>query len=131
MQATALQNLRKHAVIVYQQFADETKRIEKILSSHHFPRSHSNLIDFTKFNYSNSQVELTIEQHREPPSNLNSSSTHLVVKEDGKSYPKNPTNGYITRYPNGFFACLGCGVSSCQYTECKYNRVNIVRTLYW
>ena len=116
---------------MYKNLADETKRIAKLLSSHLSPRLHSNLIDSANFHYSNSQAELTIQQHSEPPSILDSSSRPLVVKRDGKSYPNNPTNEYISRYPDGFFGCLGRGASSHQFKECKDNRVNTVRSLYW
>ena len=61
LQTTALQDLREHAVIMYKNLADETKRIKKILSFHLYPCSQSDLIDSTNFHYSNSQVELTIE----------------------------------------------------------------------
>ena len=116
---------------MYKNLADETKRIAKLLSSHLSPRLHSNLIDSANFHYSNSQAELTIQQHSEPPSILDSSSRPLVVKRDGKSYPNNPTNEYISRYPDGFFGCLGRGASSHQFKECKDNKVNAVRRLYW
>ena len=51
----------EHAIIMYKNLADETKRNKKLLPFHLSPRSQSNLIDFTNFHYSNSQVELTIE----------------------------------------------------------------------
>ena len=107
------------------------KRIKKLLSSHLSPRSQSNLIDSTNFYYSNYQAKLTIEHHSDPPPHLNSSSRTLVVKKDGKSYPKNHINEYISRFPNGFFGCLICGASSHQLKECKDNRVNTIRRLYW
>ena len=116
---------------MYTHLADKTKHINKLLSSHLSPRSQSNLIDSANFHYSNSQAKLTIEHHSDPPPHLNSSSRTLLVKKDGKSYLKNPTNGYISRFPNGFFGCLSCGASSHQFKECKDNRVNAVRRLYW
>ena len=85
------------------------KRIKKHLLSHLYPHSQSNLIDSINFYYSNSPAELTIEHHSNPLPSLDSSSKPLVVKKDGQSYPQNPTNEYISRYPSNFFGCLGCG----------------------
>ena len=130
-QATVLQNLREHAIIVHKNLADESKRIKQILSSHLLPRLQSTLIDSTNYHYSHAQAEETIVQHCNLTSNVDSSSKPLVVKEDGQSYPKNSTNGYISRYPNGVFGNLDCGASRHQFTECKDNRVNTVRSLYW
>ena len=88
MQATALQNLHEHAVVTHKNLADESKRIEKILSSHLFPRSHSTLVYSGNYHYSNSQAELTIEKHSDPVPTVDLSSKPLVVKKDGQSYPE-------------------------------------------
>ena len=130
LQATALKKMREHAVIRHKKL-DETNRIEKLLISYLSPRSQSTLIDSENCHYSYSQAELTIEQHSNPIPNVDSSSKPLVVKEDGQSYQKMLTNGYISRYPNRFFGCLSCGASSHQFKECKDNRVNTARSLYW
>ena len=107
------------------------KRIKKHLLSHLYPHSQSNLIDSINFYYSNSPAELTIEHHSNPLPSLDSSSKPLVVKEDEKTYHKTPTNGYISRYPNVFFGCLGYGSSNHLFRECKENKNPTVRCLYW
>ena len=75
--------------------------------------------------------ELTIAKHSDPVPSVDSSSKPLVVKKDGQSYPRNPTNGYISRYPSNFFGCLGCGAVDHLFKECQHNRVSTVRSLYW
>ena len=54
-----------------------------------------------------------------------------MVKKDGQSSPRNPTNGYISRYPSNVFGYLGCGAINHLFEECKNNRVPTVRSFYW
>ena len=37
------------------------------------------------------------------------SSRPLVTKPDGLTYPKNPCNGYVSKWSDGFSGCLACG----------------------
>ena len=53
------------------------------------------------------------------------------MKQDGKSYPRNPTNGYYSKYPDGFFGCLGCGSGKHLFREYKDQRDRAVRSVYW
>ena len=54
-----------------------------------------------------------------------------MVKEDGKSYSKNPSNGYIIKYPDGFFGYLGCGSNSHMFKDYKESRIPNIRSIYW
>ena len=83
LQATALQNLREHAVVTQNNLANESKRIKKLLLSHLYPRSHSTLIGSGNYHYSNYQVKHTIAKHSDPVLSVYSSSKPLVVKKDG------------------------------------------------
>ena len=43
------------------------------------------------------------------PSSSLDFSKPLVVIGDGKRYPRNPTNSYVSKFLDDFFGCLGCG----------------------
>jgi len=48
----------------------------------------------------------------------------LVIKQDGMIYPKNPTNGYVSQFTDGFDGCLGHGSNQNQfrkYPRCEEN----------
>ena len=106
LQAAALQDLREKAVIFHKTLADEATRIKKLLSSHLHPRSHSHVPNALSHYSSNSQTETTITRHSELPTSIDTPRP-MVVKQDGKSYPQNPSNSYVSKYPDGFFGCLG------------------------
>ena len=72
------------------------KTHQKLLSPHLHPRSHSHITNDNS-HFSNSQAETTITQHSDKSPSIDLSKP-LVVKQDGKSYPRNPTNGYVTRW---------------------------------
>ena len=67
----------------------------------------SNNNSFVQSHHSGSSAEQTIVAHSNPAAKAN--ERPLVIKKDGKSYPRNPTNDYVSRWPDGFFGCLGCG----------------------
>ena len=105
--------LWNHAILEHQKLVDETKCISKLLPSLIYPRSNSNFYsDYIHSHFSNSQVEITMEQHTNTSPQLVSQSKPLVIKEDRKRYPKNPTNTYISRYSDDFFGCLSYGSSN-------------------
>ena len=127
-----MQTLREHAMLMHKNLVDKTKRISKIISSHLHFHSHSNLYyDSANFHFFNSQVETIIEQHTNTSPHLDSLSKPLVIQEDRKSYPKKPTNDYISRHLDDFFACLGCGSDTHMFKECTNTIVPTVRSVYW
>ena len=130
LQAAALQDLREKAVIVHKTLADEAKRIKKLLSTHLHPRSHQHVPNALSHYTSNSQAETTITRHSDRTSSIDTPRP-MVVKQDGKSYPTNPSNGYVSKYPDSFFGCLGCGSTDHQFRKCKDNRNHDVRKVYW
>ena len=83
LQATVMQTLREHTVIVHKNLVDETKHISKLLSSHLHFRSHFNFYyDFTHSYFSNSQAEITIEQYTSTPphTHTHTTTTRLIIK---------------------------------------------------
>ena len=132
LQAATLQDLKEKAVIVHKTLADEAKRIKKLLSSHLHPRSHSHshVPNALSHYSSNSQAETTITRHSELPPLIDTPKP-MVVKQDGKSYPQNPSNGYVSKYPDGFFGCLGYGSSTHRFRKCKDHSDPAVRKVYW
>ena len=96
-------------------FFDESRRIKKLLSSHSRPRLHSH-INHVHSAFFDSQTETIITQHSNTFPSLDFSKS-LVVKGDGKHYPRNPTNGYVSKFPDGFFGCLVCEFDSHIYCE--------------
>ena len=89
---------------------DKSKRIKILLSFHLNYRSYSNL-NHVYSNFSNSEVKTTITQYSNTSPSLDLTKL-LVVKEGGKSYLRNHTNGYVSKFTDGFFGCLGCGSNS-------------------
>ena len=74
------------------------------------------------------KLKIVITQY----SNLSPSidlSKHLVVKGYGKSYPRNPTTGYVSTFPDSVFGCLGIDLI-CIFFEIKNHRVSVVRNVY-
>ena len=116
LQAVALQDLRGKVVIVHKTLADEEKRIKKLLSSHLRPRSHSHVPNALSQYSSNSQAETSITRHSELPPPIDTPRL-MVVKQGGKSSPQNPSNDYVSKYPDGFFGYLGCGSSTHRFRQ--------------
>ena len=71
-----------------------------------------------------SQAEHTIqtEINREKP---------LVKGRDGRLYPKNPMNDYISHYADEFNGCLRCGSTDHRFCECSHRNDKAVRYLFW
>ena len=55
----------------------------------------------------------------------------MVVKKDDHSYPSNPTNGYVSRWRDGFFGCLGCGSDNHRFASCSKKNNLDSRSLFW
>ena len=100
-----------------------------MLSSHLRPRSHSHVPNALLRYFSNSQVETTITRHSELPPPIDTPRL-MVVKQGGKSSPQNPSNDYISKYPDGFFGYLGCGSSTHRFRQCKDHSTPVVRKVY-
>ena len=94
------------SILIHKTLVDDSRRLNKLLSSHLHPRSHSNL-NHVHSHFSNSQAETTITQHFNTSPSLGLSKP-LVIKGDSKSYTRNPTNGNVSKLLDGFFGCLGC-----------------------
>ena len=71
-----------------------------------------------------SQAEQTIQSkiNRERP---------LVKGKDGRQYPKNPLNGYISQIADGFNGCLGCGSPDHRFRECSRRNDKAVHERIW
>ena len=55
----------------------------------------------------------------------------LVKGRDGRLYPKNPMNDYISQYADGFNGCLGCGSTDHRFRECTRRNNKVVRERFW
>ena len=55
----------------------------------------------------------------------------MVVKQDGESCLQNPSNGYVSKYLDDFFGCLGYGSSMHRFRQCKDHSDPVVRKVYW
>ena len=55
----------------------------------------------------------------------------LETKKDGKHYPRNPTNGYVSRWPDGFHGCLGCGSDDHRFDMYPQRPNKDIRQLFW
>ena len=61
------------------------------------------------------QAEKTIRDHNP----RHAASRRLLVKDnDGKFYPKDPDNNYVSRFPDRFCGCLGCGFIDRVFRAC-------------
>ena len=119
--------MRGKVVLVHKILADEAKRIKTLLSFHLHSRSHSHIPNAHSHFPSHSQAETTITRHSELPPPIDTPRP-LVVKQDGKSYPRNPSNGYVSGYPDGFF---GCGSSAHRFRQYKDHSDSEVCKVYW
>ena len=71
-------------------------------------------------------AEETLEAHSTPrPDKL------LVKGTDGKMYPKNPSNGYISRFPDDFTGCLGCGSTEHRFRRCPHSNEKDLSEFFW
>ena len=55
----------------------------------------------------------------------------LETKKVGKHYPRNPTNGYVSRWPDGFYDCLGCGSDNHRFAMCPQRTNKDFRQSFW
>jgi len=89
-------------------------------------RSVSNSLEANCYYQNNSLAEQTLEAHSTPcPDKL------LVKGTDGKMYPKNPSNGYISRFPDDFTGCLGCGSTEHRFRVCPRSNEKDLREIFW
>ena len=109
--------LRGATVDAQRIFEEERQRIAimiiSISSRHHYHRHNSPFfspnilppIKGTRLQYGpGSMAEQIIVSHQP-----GDDSKPLVTKADGIQYPKNPENGYVSKWPAAFRRCLGCG----------------------
>ena len=90
-------------------------------------RVHNNTV--VQSHHSGSSAEQTIIAHFNPEAMVN--KRPLVVKKDGYKYPSNPTNGYVSRWRDGFFGCLGCGSDNHRFVSCSKKNDLDSRSLFW
>ena len=55
----------------------------------------------------------------------------MVGKKDDHSYPSNPTNGYVSRWRDGFFGCLGCGSDNHRFTSYSKKNDSDSKHFFW
>ena len=115
MQEKSLQQLREHAVVAYKTLIGESRRIRRIISTMNTDRVHNNTV--IQSHHSGSSSEQTIVAHSNAEAKVN--ERPLIVKKDGHSYLSNLTNGYVSRWHDGFFGCLGCGSDNHQFVSCS------------
>ena len=112
LQEQELQRLREKAVIAHKLLEDEGKRIRKLMTTFS-TRSASNSFEGNCYYQNNSLAEKTLEAHSTPRPDK-----PQVKGTDGKIYPKNPSNRYISRFPDDLTGCLGCGSTEHRFRGC-------------
>ena len=115
-------------MLVDQTLADESTRIKKLLSSYLNSCSYSYPNHIHSL-FSNYQAETIITQYSNTSPSLDLTKL-LVVKEGGKSYLRNHTNGYVSKFTDGFFGCLGCESNSYIFREWIDQRDSVVCNVY-
>ena len=55
----------------------------------------------------------------------------LFIKKEGFSYPKNPTNGYISRWRDDFRGYLACGSDIHRFASCPSRNDLKNKSLFW
>ena len=90
-------------------------------------RVHNNTV--AQSHHTGSFAEQTIIAHSNLEAKVN--ERPLVVKKDGHSYPDNPTDGYVSRWRDGFFGCLGCGSDNHRFASCSKKNNLDSRSLFW
>ena len=133
-----LEVLREATVAAQLVYEEEKQRIETMVSSissrrhprhnsHFLSPGHAPPVPASLLHYgSGSIAEQTIVSHQ-PGGN----QKPVVTKADGLQYPKNPENGYVSRYPTTFRGCLGCGQLGHLFKDCSKSRDQEVRADYW
>ena len=112
LQEQKLQRLREQAVIVHILVEDDGKRIRKLMTTFDTIRGftiNSLQMESNCLN-SNSLAEQSLEAN-----DTTRTDKPLLAGNDGKVYHKNPSNGYISRFPDDFNGCLGCGSTEHRY----------------
>ena len=117
LQERSLQTLREHAVVLLKKLTDENRHIRYIISTMTTDRgsSHNNIL--VQSHNSSSSAEQIIVTHSNPEAMVNIKP--LVIIKDGFRYPKNPTNGYVSRWCGDFRGCLACGSDIYRFASCS------------
>ena len=76
--------------------------------------SHNSIL--VQSHHSGSAAEQTIATYSNPKAIVN--DRPLVIKKNGFSYTKNPTNGYVSRWRDGVRGCLACGSDIHRFASC-------------
>ena len=141
LQEQALQTLREIAVVSFKKLSDKTWRIRRIMSQniasnnstqHHLASNNNNTSDLPTLaghNYQGSAAEQTITEYTNP--GANQSDRPLTKSNNGKFYPSNPTNGYISNWEDGFQGCVGCGDSQHRFATCTDKQKPLSRQIFW
>ena len=107
LQEKILRQLREIAVVSFKKLSDKTRRIRRIMSQnvdlnnstqHHLNtnnNTHSGSPVLANHNHQGSAAEQTITQHINPE--VRKSKRPLTTRINGKNYPTNPTNSYISK----------------------------------
>ena len=74
----------------------------------------------------NSLAEQTLAAHFTPRPDR-----PLVKGSDGKMYPLNPSNGYISRFAEDFTGYIGCGSPTHQFRGCPQSTDKDLREIFW
>ena len=123
LQEHSLQFFREHAITAFKLLTEEKRRIRRIMTEFTNGRGSSQhtLVDShqgTDLHHSGSNVEQTMKDYSTSDDTL-PFSRPLVTKPDGLTYPKNPCNGYVSKWPNAFSSCLACGSTNHRFASCS------------
>ena len=128
LQEKEIQSLHEQVVIAHKLLEDECKRIRKLMTTFITIRGFaSNSLQMeSNCLYSNSLAEQTLEENY-----TTRTDKPLVAGTDRKMYPKNPSNGYISRFPDDLTGCLGCGLTEHRFRGCPRSNEKDLRDFFW
>ena len=75
------------------------------------------IIQRVDFSHSGSNAEQTIQRYF-TSNTIPPSSKPLVTKPNGLTCLKNPCNGYISKWPDGFSGYIVCGSTNHRFDSC-------------
>ena len=124
-----LYRLREQAIVAHKTLQDERKQVRKLMTTFGTIRgfSNNNLQMVANCLYGNYLAEPTLKGHSDTPTR---DDIPLVTETDGKIYPKNPTNGYISRFPDEFTGYLDCGSPDYRFRSCPRNSEKIHKYIF-
>ena len=119
--------MRGKAVIAHKLLEDEGTCIRKVMTNFSTKSASISLQMEDNCFYNNIFLVLrTLEAH-----SITHPAKPLVTGTDGKVYPTNPSNGFISRFPDDFTGCLGWGSTEHRFRGCPRSNEKKLTRFFW